>query len=126
MRAYFDGDPFPVQNQTPDGSPTLHDRALAMMRVAVVNIDRLHVRPGDRPVRRRRHARPAAPPTRGTTLSSDVAAYALLALRTARRALDSELTLYANTTPDAHGIPTPLDGFPMVDGVDLRRRASTS
>ena len=30
---YFDGDPFPVQNQTPDGSPTLHDRALAMIRV---------------------------------------------------------------------------------------------
>ena len=32
--AYFDGDPFPVQNQTPTGAPTLHDRALAMMRVA--------------------------------------------------------------------------------------------
>src|SRR6185437_16625445 len=40
---YFDGDPFPVQNQTPDGSPTLHDRALGMIRVAVVNMDRFHV-----------------------------------------------------------------------------------
>src|SRR5580658_2412264 len=43
--AYFDGDPFPVQNQTPTGAATLHDRALAMMRVAFVNIDRLHVDP---------------------------------------------------------------------------------
>ena len=43
--AYFDGDPFPAQNQTPDGEPTLHDRALAMIRVIVVDMDRLHVDP---------------------------------------------------------------------------------
>ncbi len=119
---YFDGDPFPVQNQTPDGSPTLHDRALAMMRVALVNLDRLHF------------ATPTALPaddaavaaggaiTRGTTLSSDVAAYTLLALRTVRRALDSALELYSNTTPDAHGIPTPLDSFPAIDGVAFGTR----
>ncbi len=55
---------------------------------------------------------PAGAVTRGATLSTDVAAYTLLALRTARRALDSELTLYSNTTPDAQGIPSPLDAFP--------------
>jgi hypothetical protein len=88
--AYFDGDPFPLQNQMPDGEPTLHDRALAMMR--------------------------------GFVLSSDVAAYALLSLRTARRALDSALTLYSNTTPDTAGIPSPLDGFPPVAGVPFGQR----
>jgi hypothetical protein len=113
--AYFDGDPFPVQNQIADGEPTLHDRSLAMMRVLVVNIDRLHVDPttglfvddvglGGATV------------SRGTTLSSDVAAYALLALRTARRALDSVLVLYSNTKPDAENIPSPLDAIVASDG----------
>ena len=53
-RAYFDGDPFPADDQLADGEPTLHDRALAMMRVALVNLDRLHVDPAiGRPRRRR-------------------------------------------------------------------------
>ena len=115
--AYFDGDPFPVQNQTPTGEPTLHDRALAMMRVLVVNIDRLHVDPAtglfvdD-------VALAGGNVARGTTLSTDVAAYALLALRTARRALDACSTLYSNTKPDAEGVPSPLDSLPAA-----RRRA---
>ena len=119
--AYFDGDPFPVQNQTPTGAPTLHDRALAMMRVAFVNIDRLHVDPttglfvDDVGLA-------GGNVSRGTTLSTDVAAYALLALRTARRALDSELTLYSNTTPDIEGAACPLDAFAGVDGVPFSTR----
>jgi hypothetical protein len=113
--AYFDGDPFPVQNRTPDGEPTLHDRSLAMMRVLIVNIDRLHIDPttglfvND-------VALAGATPSRGTTLSTDVAAYALLALRTARRALDSVLVLYSNTKPDAQGIPSPFDTIASADG----------
>ncbi|HEY3817986.1 MAG TPA: hypothetical protein VGL81_12485 [Polyangiaceae bacterium] len=119
--AYFDGDPFPVQNQTPTGAATLHDRALAMMRVAVVNMDRLHVDPAtgffvdD-------VALAGGNVSRGTTLSTDTAAYALLSLRTARRALDSFLVLYSNTKPDTASIPCPLDGFPAVDGVSFGAR----
>jgi hypothetical protein len=119
--AYFDGDPFPVQNQTADGEATLHDRSLAMMRILVVNMDRLHVDPAtsllvdDATLAGGRWAR-------GTTLSADVAAYALLSLRTARRALDSLLTLYTNTKPDTAGIPTPLDVFPSSDGVSFAAR----
>jgi len=119
---YFDGDPFPVQNQIPDGSPTLHDRALAMIRVAVVNMDRFHVDPGSGLfVDDATHAA-GGTLTPGATLSADVAAYALLSLRTARRALDSQLTLYANTKPDTQGIPSPLDSFSMVDGVVFSAR----
>jgi hypothetical protein len=119
---YFDGDPFPVQNQTPDGSPTLHDRALAMIRVAVVNMDRFHLdKASGLLVDDATHAA-GGTLTPGTTLSADVAAYALLSLRTARRALDSELTLYANTSPDTQGIPSPLDGFATVDGVTFATR----
>ncbi len=40
--AYFDGDPFPADNQVADGEATLHDRALGVLRVLLVNIDRLH------------------------------------------------------------------------------------
>ena len=119
--AYFDGDPFPVQNQVPTGQPTLHDRALAMARVLVVNIDRLHVDPAtglfvdD-------VALAGGKIARGTTLSTDVAAYALLALRTARRAIDGVLTLYSNTRPDAKGVPSPLDSFPPMDGATYAAR----
>ncbi len=121
VEVYFDGDPFPVQNQTADGSPTLHDRALGMIRVAVVNMDRFHLDPSsglfvdDAKLASGKLAS-------GTTLSADVAAYTLLALRTARRALDSQLTLYANTSPDTQGIPSPLDGFAEVDGVTFAAR----
>ena len=118
---YFDGDPFPVQNQTPDGSPTLHDRALGMIRVAVVDMDRFHLDAASGLfVDDAKLAGGKLAP--GTTLSADVAAYTLLSLRTARRALDSQLTLYANTSPDTQGIPSPLDGFAMVDGVTFAAR----
>ena len=119
--AYFDGDPFPVQNQVPTGTATLHDRALAMVRVLVVNMARLHIDPAtglfvdD-------VALAGGKVARGTTLSTDAAAYALLALRTARRALDSVLVLYSNTKPDVDGVPSPLDGFPPVDGVAFGAR----
>jgi hypothetical protein len=120
-RAYFDGDPFPVQNQTPTGEATLHDRALAMARVLVVDIDRLHVdRASGMFADDAEWTHDAA--TRGKTLSSDVAAYTLFALRTARRALDSQLSLYGNTTPDTAGIPCPLDAFPLTDGVSFSQR----
>ncbi len=116
--AYFDGDPFPVQNQIPTGAATLHDRALSMMRVLVVNMDRLHVDPktglfvDD-------VALAGGAVSRGTTLTTDTAANALIALRTARRALDAYQGLYSNTKPDTANVPCPLDppSFPPVGGM---------
>jgi len=119
--AYFDGDPFPVQNQTPQGAPTLHDRALAMMRVAVVNIARLHVDPASG-MFVDDVALAGGNVSRGTTLSPDVAAYALLGLRTARRGCDGELALYSNTKPDAQGVPSPLDSLAPVQGMPFGPR----
>jgi hypothetical protein len=119
--AYFDGDPFPVQNQTPTGAPTLHDRALAMMRVIVVNMDRLHADPttgllvDDVKLA-------GGSPSRGRTLSIPDATYALLSLRTARRSVESLLTLYSNTKPDPRGVPCPLDAFGAIRGVSFGAR----
>jgi len=113
--AYFDGDPFPLQNQSPDGSPTLHDRALAMLRVALVDMHRMHVDPASGiPVDD--VSMTAGSPVRGTTLQSTTAAYALLALRTARRTLTDQLTLYLNTKPDTACISTPIDSPAAVKG----------
>ena len=122
--AYFDGDPFPVQNQTPTGTNTLHDRALAMMRVAFVNMDRLHIDP-DAAMWVDQVTLSGGNVVRGTTLSTDTAAYALLSLRTLRRALDSELVLYSNTKPDAEGIPCSLDSFSSVQGAPFSERVDT-
>jgi hypothetical protein len=121
VEAYFDGDPFPAQKEGSGKAPTLRDRALAIIRVTVANIDRLHVDPASGlPVDEVTF--PHGRPTRGPTLSADVAAYTLLALRTARRSLDSLLALYSNTTPDSHGIPTPLDGLAPLGGLPFCQR----
>jgi hypothetical protein len=114
-RVYFDGSPFADDDQIANGQPTTHDRMLAAMRVLVVNMERLHRDPTTGvPVDDVTMA--GATPIRGATLSADVAAYTLLSLRTARRAVDSELTLYSNTTPDAEGIPSLMDALPAISG----------
>ena len=110
--AYFDGDPFPADDQKPDGEATLHDRALAMLRVALVNLDRLHADPATSilvdDVKMN-----GSVPTRGTTISTTSVAYSIIGLRTALRALSSQLELYSNNTPDTATPTTPLDAVPL-------------
>jgi len=105
---YFDGDPFPADDQVADGEPTLHDRALGMIRVALVDVQRMHLDPASGiPVDDVAVAQ--GKPMRGTTLSTTTAAYTLLALRTTRRTLSDQLVLYLNTKPDTATISTPID-----------------
>ncbi|HEY6462213.1 MAG TPA: hypothetical protein VIY73_18730, partial [Polyangiaceae bacterium] len=122
--AYFDGDPFPVQNQAPTGASTLHDRALAIVRVAAVDMERLHVDPASG-MFVDDVSLAGGNPSRGSTLSTDTAAYALLSLRTARRALDSVLTLYSNTKPDMEGVPSPLDSLSVAGGTPFGAELDT-
>ncbi|HEY1550129.1 MAG TPA: hypothetical protein VGG28_20015, partial [Kofleriaceae bacterium] len=109
--AYFDGDPFPVDDQQPDGESTLHDRALAMIRVAMVNLDRLHVDPASNIIADD-VTFTGATPARGTTVSTTTIAYALLGMRTVLRSCGSELELYSNNTPDAMTVGA-LDSLPI-------------
>jgi hypothetical protein len=109
--AYFDGDPFLADNQQPDGEATLYDRALAMMRVAIVNLDRLHVDPASNIIADD-VTFTGATPTRGTTVSTTTLAYALIGLRTALRSCDSQLELYSNNTPDTMTAGA-LDSLPI-------------
>ena len=110
VQAYFDGDPFPAQNQVASGQATLHDRALGVLRVLLVNIDRLHRDPTSG-LLVDDVALTGGTPVRGSTISTTSVAYSIVGLRTLRRALTSQLQLYSNTTPDTTGFPA---GYPTV------------
>ena len=83
-RAFFDGDPF--------SADTFRDHALAMMRVALVDLDRMQT---------------PAP------VSTTTVAYTVIGLRTVLRSLSSQLELYSNNTPDTAIGATPLDALPI-------------
>jgi len=109
---YFDGDPFARDDGLADGEPTLHDRALAVVRVAVIDAWRLHRDPASSALvdTATFSGDAVARGARASTLST---AYALVALRTVSRALGSQLQLYSNNTPDTALLTSPLDGAPV-------------
>jgi len=111
--AYFDGDPFAADDQLADGEATLHDRALAMLRVSLIDLDRMHADPATG-ILVDDVTMTGVVPTRGTTTSTTTVAYVLLGLRTALRSLSSQLELYSNNTPDTAIAATPLDALPIM------------
>jgi hypothetical protein len=111
VRAWFDGDPFPADNQLPDGEATLHDRSLAMIRFVVVTMDRLHADSTDR--LSDTVTFDGALPSRGSTIDTASVTYTLMALRQARRAITSQLELYSNNSPDTASAATVLDTLPF-------------
>ncbi len=106
----FDGDPFPADDQRADGEPTLHDRALGMIRVAIIDLDRMHGDP-QTGVLVDDVTMNGSNPQRGTTVATPSVAYAIIGLRTALRTLSSQLELYSNNTPDTAIVSTVLDGL---------------
>ena len=104
--ATFDGVPFVADNGLADGEDSLHDRSLAILKMALVNLDRLHFDAKHKVLTDT--ADPVAK-TRGATVSTLHTSYSILGLRTAIRGLNASLTLYSNDTPDAIGQPIPLD-----------------
>ncbi len=107
-RATFDGDPFPADDQVADGEESPHDRALAVIKVALVDVDRLHWDDAHHVLVDTASVAGGAV-QRGTIVSAVDAAWAIVGLRTALRAIGSSLTLYSNDTPDTHGAATALD-----------------
>ncbi len=99
-RVMFDGDPF-VGND-------IRDRALAIMRVAIIDLDRVHTDPATG-LLVDRATFSGSTPVRGHTLSTTSLAYTVLGLRTVLRSLGGQLELYSNNTPDTAISYTPLD-----------------
>jgi hypothetical protein len=107
--ATFDGAPFAADNGVPDGEDSPHDRALSVLKVALVNADRIHFDAQHAVLVDTATPGAGGAITRGSTVSTVHTAYSILALRTALRSLNTSLTLYSNDTPDALGAPIPLD-----------------
>jgi hypothetical protein len=106
-RATFDGDPFAADDGAADGEETFHDRALAIVRVGVIALEKLHF-DAAHAVLVDEAALGGDPAARGARVSTFDAAYAIVSLRAARRALQSTLALYSNDTPDTAGLADPL------------------
>lgn len=104
----FDGDPFALDNGMPDGEATPHDRALAVLKVALINLDRLHADPTTGALVDVSQVS-GGNVTRGSHVTTVELSGAVIALRNAYRALTSQLTLYSNTTPDTSATATALD-----------------
>jgi hypothetical protein len=83
-----------------------------MMRVVVVNLDRLHADPASG-VFVDDVTMSGATPNRGTTVAAPSLAYSIIGLRTVLRSLGSTLELYSNNTTDTAGAATPLDALPI-------------
>lgn len=125
-RAVFDGDPFPADNGKPDGEATLHDRALAVLKVALVNLDRLHTHRETGVLCSQSGATACEVPKTDTVELVET----LVALRTAYRALSSQLSLYGNDKPDTTVTTSALDGTSLLGipggvGVSLATRLQT-
>jgi hypothetical protein len=112
-RATFDGDPFPADNQLADGEESPHDRALAVVKVALVDIDRLHWDEAHRVLVDTATAGAGGGVQRGTIVSAVDAAWAIIGMRAALRGISSTLTLYSNDTPDTHGGATVFDAVKL-------------
>ena len=110
VQPVFDGDPFAKDNGLADGEATLHDRSLAVLKLALVNLDRLHFDSQSGSLSDTVTVSAAGAATRSRRVSTTDAARAISALRTAYRALTAQLTLYSDATPDTLVTTTALDG----------------
>ncbi|HUB08995.1 MAG TPA: hypothetical protein VMB50_18445 [Myxococcales bacterium] len=110
--ATYDGDPFPPDDGLPDGESTLHDRALGILKIALVDLDRLHFDPVNQVLVDSATVSNGAV-TLGTHVTTVELVEAILALRNAYRGLNGTLQLYSNDTPDTQGVASALDTAPL-------------
>jgi hypothetical protein len=95
----FDGDPFPLDNGFADGEETAHDRALGVLRVAFVNLDRMHADP-TLGVLLDTATVSAGVVTRGDTVTTTSLAHAVIGLRQTLLSLNASITQYGAADPD--------------------------
>jgi hypothetical protein len=117
LQATFDGDPFPADNGVADGEDTAHDRSLAVLRVAFVDLDRIHGDPTlgvfvDTATIAGGNVTP------GNTVTTATLAHAIIALRQTLLSLNGSITQYGAPDPDPaadlKGILNPLPFHPPV------------
>ena len=99
LQATFDGDPFAADDGVADGEATAHDRALAVLRVAFVDLDRMFADPTlgvfiDTATVSNGNV------MRGSVTSTTSIARSLIALRQTLLSLNGSITQYGAPDPD--------------------------
>ena len=130
LLATFDGDPFAADDGLPDGEETAHDRALAILRVAFVDLDRMHADPA-LGVLHDSATVAGGVVTQGSTVTTSSLAHALLGLAQTLLSLNAAITQYGapDTNPlgDAQGelnaLPIHPPGVTPVPSFSARVRA---
>ena len=126
FQAVFDGEPFPADDGVADGEDTAHDRALSVLRVAFVDLDRMHADPSTGILMDTATVAPAVldgggagsgvTVTRSTTVTTATLAHTLIALRQTVLSLNGSITQYGapdpSPTADLGGILNPLPFTP--------------
>lgn len=117
----FDGQhSFPADDGAPDGENTAHDRALAMMRVAFVDLERLHADPTLGVVTDQATVGAGGVVTRSPAVTTTQVAHVLVGLRQVILSLDAASTQYgaADESPssDAQGILNTVPIHPPTGG----------
>ncbi len=99
LQASFDGDPFAADNGLADGENTAHDRALGVLRVAFIDLDRMHADP-TLGVLMDTATVNGQVVTRGNTVSTTTLAHAVIALRQTLLSINGSITQYGAPDPD--------------------------
>ena len=119
MQLAFDGDPFAKDDGLATGEDTPHDRALAVLRVAFIDLDRMHGDPALGIIVDHATASAGAP-SRGTTVTTTSLAHVVIALRQTLLALNGAITQYGAADPDpgadAKGILNDPPIHPLASG----------
>ena len=122
LQILFDGNhAFPADDGLPDGEETAHDRALAMLRVAFVDLDRMHSDPSTG-VLNDSATVSGGTITRSGTVTTTALAHVLVGLRQTVLSLNAAITQYGAADEDPSGdaqgilnsvaIHPPLGGAP--------------
>ncbi len=115
----FDGAPFPTDDGVAGGEATAHDRALAVLRVAFVDLDRMHADPALGVIMDKATV-VGSVVTRGNTVTTTSLSHVLIGLRQALLSLNAAITQYGAADPDpaidANGILNALAIHPPGGG----------
>jgi hypothetical protein len=125
FQCVFDGDPFPPDDGIADGEATVHDRSLAVIRVAFIDLDRIHADPTLGIITDSVTIGSGGQVTQSGTVTTATLAHVLIALRQAVLSVNGSITQYGAPDPspaaDLGGILNPLPftppaSAPTIDG----------
>jgi hypothetical protein len=115
FQCVFDGDPFPPDDGIADGENTVHDRSLSVIRVAFVDLDRMHSDPSLGIIMDSSSVSGGVA-TPSSTVTTTNLAHVLIALRQTVLSLNGSITQYGAPDPsplaDLQGILNPLPFHP--------------